>query len=183
MIDLAKRRAENQARLMGITNTSNEVVMITKEDIARDPEKAWHIISLATKKEMIDSDKLTTKGKVRRVQGKNLAYPNLIASVNVGETAAKSKKAEDRSRTNIETMRYMYSVRNKMGSFYESDSSEDFLDYFTSIIEVLDTYAQEVVSLAIDADPDLLAKVYEIDVKEAEALKENLGKARDAKED
>lgn len=182
MIDLAKKRAENKARLMGVQKSDSSVVMITKEDIANDPEKAWHIISLATKKEMIDSDKLTAKGKVRRVQGKDLAYPDLIASVDVGETAAKSKKANNKARSNIETMRYMYSVRNKMISFYEGDTSEEFLEYFSSVIEILDAYATEVVSLAIDADPDLLKKVYDIDVKEAEAVKDNLSKAREARE-
>lgn len=182
MIDLAKKRAENQARLMGVKKSDSGVAMITKEEIAADPEKAWHIIALATKKEMVDSDKLTAKGKVRRVQGKDLAYPDLISSVDVGHTAAKSKKVGNKSRSNTETMRYMYSVRNKMISFYESDTTEDFLEYFSSVIEILDAYATEVVSLAIDADPDLLSKVYEIDVREAEAVLSNLEKARDARE-
>ena len=182
MIDLAKKRAENLARLTGASiEEGSSVKKITLEELVDNPDNAWHIISLATKKEMVDGNTLTPKGKIRRVQGKNLAYPDLLESLNVGGVVRKGKNKGVKTRTNLETMRYMYSVHNKIRDFYLGESNDEVAEYFSDMIELLDSYATTVVALAIKNDPDLLDKVYEIDLAEEKAMKENLSKARDNK--
>ena len=183
MIDLAKKRAENLARLTGAkVEEGSSVKKITLQELVDEPENAWHVISLATKKEMVDG-KTTSTGKIRRVQGKNLAYPDLLESINVGGVERRGKnKGTFKMRTNLDTMRYMYSVHNKMRDFYLGESNDEIAEYFSTMIEVLDSYATTVVTLAIDSDPDLLDKVYEIDLAEEKAMKENLSKARDNKD-
>lgn len=182
MIDLAAKRAENLARLTGAkVEEGSSVKKITREELVDDPEKAWHIISLATKKEMVDG-KTTSTGKVRRVQGKNLAYPDLLGSFEIGGVEKKGKnKGTFKMRTNLETMRYMYSVHNKIRDFYLGESNDEIAEYFKDMLDTLDSYATTVVTLAVVDDPDLLDKVYEIDLAEEKAMKENLRQARDNK--
>lgn len=163
MIDLAARRQANLDRLMGKKPSNNsKVARISKNEVAEKPETAWHIISLATKKKMVE-------GKDgRMVQSKELAYPGLIEDALVGMRATTTKTAKKSTveRYSLETMRYMYQVRNKMNSFYMDDMDDSFTDYFKSVVEILDGYACDVASLAVSEDENLLERVYEIDCAE-----------------
>ena len=159
MIDIAKKRAMNKARLLGVdVNDDKAKIPYTAAD-AMNSEVCWEIISLCTRKELIE--KTRKDGTTYKVEGKNLAFPELTEIVTVGEMAVANKKAKSKSiiRTNIQTMDEMYSIRNSMNKHAVDDLNDEYIDYFTSVVEVLDSYAETVVADMIDADPDFLNKV------------------------
>lgn len=159
MIDINKKRAENKARLLGTPiDDGKSLIPYTVAD-ATNPEVCWEIISLCTRKELVE--RKARGGKTYKAEGKNLMFPNLTETVMVGEKAILSKKSKAKTaiRTNIQTMDEMYGIRNSMNRHAVDDVSDDYIEYFTSVVEVLDTYAQTVVADMISADPDFLAKV------------------------
>ena len=155
MIDLEKRREQNRRRLMGLdANADSSVVPITRADV-QEPEKAWEIISLCVR-----CGTTTDKnGKTRA--SKNLKFPELLESKVVGERATTTKNAKKNTitRTNIETMREMFQTRNAMSRHYEDDIDDKYVEYFKDVVEVLDTYAIEVVTDIIVEDEDFLNRV------------------------
>lgn len=153
MIDLQARREANKARLLGHITDGKVVVPYTKADID-NPEVCWDIISLCVRLDTVKD----ANGKVKTT--KNLKFPELLESVVVGErkTRANAKKAKV-ERTNIDTMREMYTTRNAMNSHYEDDVDDKYIGYFKSVVEVLDTYAYEVVVDIITEDEDFLNRV------------------------
>ena len=174
MLDLEKLRAENRARLLGQTQApADKVARITKEQLAEDPEAAWHIISLATKPKTEKLDNGRTKTLKER------QYPQLAESVTVGEIQAKKRGAKNDGRTNIETMREMYSIRNKVNRFVIGEESDKYAEFFMSIVEMLDAYAMTAAVDLLEANPNLLQQVYEIDLAENAAMQDRLAKARE----
>lgn len=164
MIDIDALRAANKARLLGETAVAaNGVKKITKEEVANEPQVCWKIIELATKRAtttMVDKT-----GKERKVVAKGQMYPIMpeeIVGITVGGKGAKT------NRTNIETMRKMVEVRKAMTTNAINDVNDSYIEYFKSVVEVLDAYATTVVADMLDADPDVLDKVYDAMVKEAE---------------
>lgn len=141
MIDIAAKRAKNLARVnAGIAKTGIEP--ITKVQAVTRPDKAWFILKLAMKHTVIENE----DGK--KVQTKDLAYPNLLLDAD------------------LNAIKVMYQTRNKMLRL--SANTTDFNEYFSSIREISDAFACEIISNAIEQDETLLDKVYEIQVKEAE---------------
>ena len=162
-LDIAARREANKMKLLGITEeTGKAVVPYTKLD-ATTPEVCWDIISIITRKEQIE--KKGRGGSVYMAEGKNLMFPNLLETVVVGErAAAQKKKNEERktyTRTNIETMDEMYTIRNKMIRYAVDDKEEKYVDYYSHIVETLDGYACEVIADIIMEDDEFLDRVNE----------------------
>lgn len=153
MIDLQARREANKARLLGKDVDDKAVVPYTKADID-NPEVCWDIISLCVRPETVQD----AKGKIRVT--KNLKFPELLEPVVVGErkTKANAKKAKV-ERTNLKTMREMYSFRNTMNGYYEDDVDDKYTEYFRSVVQILDGYANEVVTDIITEDEDFLNRV------------------------
>lgn len=153
MIDLQARREENRKRLMGIDVDGKAVVPYTKADIG-NPEVCWDIISLCVRFDTVKD----ANGKVKAT--KKLKFPELLESVVVGErkTKGNAKKASV-ERTNIKTMREMYTYRNEMNRYYEDDVNDKYVEYFKSVVEILDGYAIEVVTDIISEDEDFLNRV------------------------
>lgn len=159
MIDINKKRAENKARLLGVAVADGKnPVPYTAAD-ATNPEVCWEIISLCTRKELIE--RKGKGGSTYKAEGKNLMFPDLTEVVTVGEKAVANKNAKAKSiiRTNIQTMDEMYAIRNSMNRHAVDDVDDAYIEYFTSVVDVLDTYAQTVVADMITADPDFLARV------------------------
>lgn len=152
MIDLAARREANKRRLLGLEDESK--IPFTKADV-ENPEVCWEIISLCTRFATVKG----ANGKPK--QTKNLAYPELLEPVEVGNHSTKSKNAkrENITRTNLETMREMYTNRNAMNRHFEDDIDDKYTDYFKSVVEVLDGYANQVVADIIVEDEDFLNRV------------------------
>ena len=96
-----------------------------------------------------------------------LAYPELFEVVEVGERKTTTKNAKKASiiRTNIDTMREMYKTRNDMNRHYEDDLNDDYIEYFKSVVEILDEYAITVVADMIEAKPTFLDEVNAIRCK------------------
>lgn len=159
MIDIQKKRAENKARLLGIDLSDDKAVIPYTASDATNAEVCWAIISLCTRKEQIE--KKRKDGTTYKVEGKNLAFPDLTEIVTVGERAVAKKDPKKQSivRTNIQTMDEMYGIRNSMNRHAVDDVNDAYIDYFVSVVEVLDTYAQTVVADMISADPDFLNKI------------------------
>lgn len=153
MIDLQARREANKARLLGLDTDGKVVVPYTKADID-NPEVCWDIISLCVRPETVKD----ANGKVKPT--KSLKFPELLESVVVGErkTKGNAKKASV-ERTNIKTMREMYTYRNEMNRYYEDDVNDKYVEYFKSVVEILDGYAIEVVTDIISEDEDFLNRV------------------------
>lgn len=153
MIDLQARREANKARLLGLDTDGKVVVPYTKADID-NPEVCWDIISLCVRFDTVKD----ANGKVKPT--KNLKFPELLESVVVGErkTKGNAKKASV-ERTNIKTMREMYTYRNEMNRYYEDDVNDKYVEYFKSVVEILDGYAIEVVTDIISEDEDFLNRV------------------------
>lgn len=153
MIDLQARREENRKRLMGIDVDGKAVVPYTKADIG-NPEVCWDIISLCVRLDTVKE----ANGRVKVT--KNLKFPELLESVVVGARKTKGNAKRDKvERTNIDTMREMYSVRNTMNRYYEDDVNDKYTEYFENVVDVLDTYAIEVVTDIICEDEDFLNRV------------------------
>lgn len=160
MIDLQKKREENKARLLGQTVDEGKVVVpYTKEDVIANPETCWDIISLVTRKKVVENE--GKDGKVRRIQTKELAHPELLDEVVVGgrKTTTKGAKRKVVTRSNIKTMDEMYGIRNKMNGYAINDNDDEYVEYFTSVVEVLDGYAQQVLTDILDEDEDFLNRV------------------------
>lgn len=153
MIDLQARREENRKRLMGIDVDGKAVVPYTKADIG-NPEVCWDIISLCVRFDTVKYD----NGKVKAT--KKLKFPELLEPVVVGARKTKGTAKRDKvERTNIDTMREMYSFRNAMNRYYEDDVADKYTEYFENVVDVLDTYAIEVVTDIICEDEDFLNRV------------------------
>ncbi len=153
MIDLQARREANKARLFGKDIDGKAVVPYTKADIG-NPEVCWDIISLCVRFDTVKE----ANGRVKVT--KNLKFPELLESVVVGARKTKGNAKRDKvERTNIDTMREMYSVRNTMNRYYEDDVNDKYTEYFENVVDVLDTYAIEVVTDIICEDEDFLNRV------------------------
>lgn len=153
MIDLAARREANKRRLLGLAD-ENSKIPFTKADV-ENPEVCWEIISLCTRFATVEG----ANGKKK--PSKNLAFPELLEPVEVGNHSTKSKNAkrENITRTNLETMREMYTNRNTMNRHYEDDIDDKYTEYFKSVVEILDGYATQVVTDIIVEDEDFLNRV------------------------
>ncbi len=154
MIDLQARREENKKRLRGIDVDGKAVVPYTKADID-NPEVCWDIISLCVRLDTVKE----ANGRIKLT--KKLKFPELLDTVVVGErkTKGNNAKRDKVERTNIDTMREMYTYRNAMNSHYEDDVDDKYIGYFKSVVEVLDAYAYEVVVDIITEDDDFLNRV------------------------
>jgi GTP:adenosylcobinamide-phosphate guanylyltransferase len=149
MIDLKAKREANKARLLGL-NPESKKAPYTKADCI-EPEVCWEIISIVVRK----GEKQNT-----------LAYPELFEVVTVGEKkAVKTAKKDVIVRTNIKTMQEMFKIRNSMNKHAIDDVNDDYIEYFKSVVEVLDTYATTVVADMIDAKPSFLDDVNAIRCK------------------
>lgn len=151
MIDLAAKREENKRRLLGLDG--KQISPYTKSDVVSEPEVCWDIISLAIRKKTIEAESKNGKNYKRQVNER--MYPELLDEQTVGERAV-------RSRSNLKTMEEMYQIRNAMNKHYADDIDEAYIDYFKSVVEVLDGYALQVVSDMVEADAELLNKVNKI---------------------
>ena len=152
MIDLAARREANKRRLLGLAD-ENSKIPYTKADV-ENPEVCWKIISLCTRFATVEG----ANGKKRPT--KNLAFPELLEPVEVGNRkTGKNAKRENITRTNLDTMREMYSYRNAMNHHYEDDIDDKYIEYFKSVVEVLDGYANQVVADIVVEDEDFLNRV------------------------
>lgn len=146
MIDLKAKREANKKRLLGINEEDGKAVIpYTKADILEDADKCWDIISTVCRKKVTT---VTSKnGKVSSRKSNELAFPDLVKEVIVGERATtKQAKADTVNRTNFKTMEEMRDTRNAMIRHYQDDTSESYIEYFSSVIEVLDGYAMQVVA-------------------------------------
>lgn len=153
MIDLAARREANKRRLLGIENESGKTPY-TKTDVGENPEICWDIISLCIRK----ATETTEDGKTK--QTKKLKFPELLEPVEVGSRrTGKNAKKTNVTRTNLSTMEEMYKTRNSMNRHYEDDIDDKYVDYFKSVVEVLDAYAMEVVIDIVTNDGDFLNRV------------------------
>jgi hypothetical protein len=144
MIDLQAKREENRRKLLGLEadSTKSAVAPYTKADLV-DAEVCWDIISMCVR--LVSKETTSSNGRKYVRQTKELVYPDLVEQVVVGETPK-------RSRTNIDTMREMMQFRNKMQRFVVDDKQDSYTEYFESVLEVLDAYAQQVVmDMAEDA--------------------------------
>ena len=157
MIDLQKMRAANYARLHGEVDEDSSVVPYTKTDL-QDAEVCWKIISLSVRPKMVEAT--SKNGTTYSKATKDLQFPELMDAVVVGQkkTTAGSKK-DIVERTNIDTMRDMYEIRNKMNKFFIQESEDKYTEFFGSVVEVMDAYAQTVVVDCMEADPEFLDKV------------------------
>lgn len=153
MIDLQARREANKARLFGKDIDGKAVVPYTKADID-NAEVCWDIISLCVRPETVKE----ANGRVKAT--KNLKFPELLGAVVVGarKTKGNAKKTKV-ERTNIDTMREMYSFRNTMNRYYEDDVDDKYTEYFEGVVKILDGYAIEVVTDIICEDEDFLNRV------------------------
>lgn len=157
MIDLHEARRKNLMRLRG--EDDGEFIAYTKESVGNSPEQCWDIISIVTRKA---TQEVTKKdGSTYTKQStKELAYPDLVEVQEVGiRKTGKNAKKELVIRTNIDTMREMYETRNAMNRHYTDDVDERYIEYFKSVIEVLDGYALHVVTDMIEADGEFLDKI------------------------
>lgn len=159
MIDLKAKREANKKRLLGISEVDGKVVIpYTTADVLDDAAKCWEIISIVIRKK---TNKGTDKnGKPYTRPSKELAFPDLITEEVVGERAtSKQAKSNTVTRTNYKTMEEMYGIRNAMVRHYADDTNDNYIEYFGSVVEVLDGYAQQVVADMVDADSSFLDKV------------------------
>lgn len=154
MIDFDAIREANKKRLLGYPDGSKDLTPWTKSD-ALNPEICWKIISMCVRYATVTN----ANGKPR--QTKKLKFPELCPEVVVGKWVPRTKGAKHESieRTNIETMRDMYQFRNDMNKKTSNESDNSYIEYFKSVIEVLDTYATQVVGDMITADDDFLNRV------------------------
>ena len=159
MIDIAQNRAQNKASFLGVVEEDGKSPIPYTASDAFNPEVCWEIISLCTRKELVE--RKARGGNVYKAEGKNLMFPDLTEVITVGERAVANTKAKSKSviRTNIQTMDEMYSIRNSMNKHAVDDVNDAYIDYFTSVVEILDTYAQTVVADMIEADETFLDKV------------------------
>ena len=150
MIDIAALRAQNKARLNG--SLDGKAITFTKDSLL-DADSCWKIIELAVKR--ATQEKEDKNGKVRKVMDKGLRF-NIAPETIVGTT--KGAKGATKSRTNIETMRSMMETRNAMNIRAINDVDDAYIQYFTSVVEVLDTYAMTVCTDMYEADPTIIDK-------------------------
>ena len=160
LYDLESARKANQERLLGIKKTDTEP--ITKEMIFENQRYCWEIISIVIAKEteqFTDND-----GKVKTRTLNKLRYPDLVESINVGERKRNKYGKTVQTRTNISTMRNIYSMRTKLSAYYEDDISndDDYTKYFQSAVSALDGYALQCVCDMISDDDKFLTKINQI---------------------
>ena len=164
MIDLEEKRAYNKKRLLGLNPDKKTKAPYSKADCT-NPEVCWDIISMVVRPKV---EEITRKDGVKQNRSTNkLAYPELFEIVEVGERKTTSKNAKKSSiiRTNIDTMREMYKTRNEMNRYYADDLNDDYIEYFKSVVEILDEYAITVVADMIESKPTFLDEVNEIRCK------------------
>lgn len=159
MIDLKAKREANKKRLLGIDEKDGKaVVPYTTTDVLDDAEKCWDIISIICRKKIIS---VTSKaGKQSTRKSNEPAFPDLIKEEIVGERATtKQAKTDTVTRSNFKTMEEMYNTRNAMMRHYQDDTSDSYIEYFGSVIEVLDGYAMQVVADIAANDDAFLGKI------------------------
>ena len=156
MIDLQEARRKNLMRLRG--EDDGGFIAYTKESIGNSPEQCWDIISIVTRKA---TQEVTKKdGSTYTKQVNELAYPDLVEVQEVGKKkTGKTAKKDVVIRTNIQTMREMYETRNAMNRNYTDYLNDGYIEYFKSVVEVLDGYALQVVTDMIEADGEFLDKI------------------------
>lgn len=162
-MDIEKRRKENIARLLGKPEQEIASKRITNESVTNNPDEAWEVISIVTKKD---------KNAYR--------YADTFKEEIVGTIASKGK-GKNIERTNLQTMRDMYSIRNKIVKFATADVSDKYFEYYTGLLEVIDGYALDVVADMYEADSNMFDKVNEIIAAEEQAMRENMKKARNSR--
>ena len=156
MIDLQEARRKNLMRLSG---EDGEFIAYTKESVGNSSAQCWDIISIVTRKATQEVTKKDGSTYTKQAT-KDLAYPDLVEVQEVGKKkAGKTAKKELIIRTNIETMREMYKTRNAMNRHYIDDVNDGYIEYFKSVVEVLDGYALQVVTDMIEADGEFLDKI------------------------
>lgn len=157
MIDLKKLREENKRRLLGINEDAK--APYTKRDIADNPEACWDIISMVCRKKTTEVKSKTGRLSVRKTN--EFAFPELtdVKVVGVRGTKTKSAKNDTVDRTNIDTMEEMYQIRNAMNRHSIDDVDDTYIEFFTSVVEVLDGYAIKVVGDMVASDEEFLDKV------------------------
>ena len=155
IFDIQSKRAENLQRLSG--ESAYTFTPYTLIDCSENPLIDWDIISILTRFETVEYK--NSKGEIKTRKGKNLAYPDLIDVVNVGERKRNKYHDSRITRTNISTMRGMLEMRSKCGDFYEDETDEQFLNYFENLSSELDSYAKKVVLMMIESDSEFLNRV------------------------
>lgn len=158
MLDLKAKREANMRRLMGEDEKTARPYTI---ESLTDNEVCWDIVSIVCRKKTVEV-KRGDKSYMR--QTNELAYPELGVKEIVGsrKTQGDKRKKEYVTRTNIDTMEEMYQFRNAMVRHYSDDKDESYLEYFESLLEVLDTYANQVCIDMIEKDETLLGKINKI---------------------
>lgn len=164
MINLEEKRAYNKKRLLGLNPDKKTKTPYSKSDCT-NPEVCWDIISMVVR---FKTQEIVRKDGVKQNKTTNkLAYPELFEVVEVGERKTTTKNAKKASiiRTNIDTMREMYKTRNEMNRYYADDLNDDYIEYFKSVVEILDEYAITVVADMIEAKSTFLDEVNAIRCK------------------
>lgn len=162
MIDLKAKREANKKRLLGIEEDDSKAVLpYTANDILDDAEKCWDIISIICRKKMTPVK--GKDGETSSRKSKEPAFPELVKEEIVGERATtKQAKADTVTRTNFKTMEEMRDMRNAMTRHYQDDTSEKYIEYFSSVIEIIDGYAMQVVADIASNDGEFLDKLNKI---------------------
>lgn len=172
VISLEEIRKKNLLRLQGEEGAIAAFVPWTAAEIISSAEKCWEVISLVTRKKVIE---VTGKsGNTYKKESNELQYPIYHAAV-VGEKvvirgSGAEKERVKIERDNIATMRELYQMRNKIAKLYATEKSENhYAPIYASIAESLDVYATQVVSDELQYQEGFLDKLNDARKQEAEA--------------
>lgn len=176
-------RERNLRRLQGKEGTAKVFIPWTAEEIVSSAELCWEVISLVTRKKVIE---VTGKnGNTYKKESNELQYPIYHAAI-VGEQsvlATNENKKKERvkvERDNLTTMRELYQMRTKIGKLYGNETSDTYADIYKTIGNALDGYANQVVSDELTYQEGFLDKLNEARKQEAEAhSKAKGGKSED----
>lgn len=175
VLSLEEIRRRNIARKNGQTNPDKEILPWTVDEIIMSAEKCWEVITLCTRKKTVET--VGKNGKTYTRPSNELQYPIYHTAV-VGEGAtAKGKQLE---RNNLDTMRELYQMRNKVAKLYADENSETYMEIYHSLGEALDVYATQVVSDELQYQEGFLDKLNEARKQEAEVRSKNKGDKSDS---
>ena len=176
-------RERNLRRLQGVEGTAKVFVPWTAEEIVSSAEKCWEVISLVTRKKVVEV--VGKKGNPYKKESSELQYPIYHAAI-VGEQSVlttsedKKKMRVKVERDNLTTMRELYQMRTKIGKLYGNENSETYAAIYKAIGNALDGYANQVVSDELQYQEGFLDKLNEARKQEAEVRSKNKGDKSDS---
>lgn len=164
VMSLEEERKRMLANLKGETSAEKVVVPWTAEEIICDVKKCWEVITLCTRKKVVETVGKT--GNKYNRPSNELQYPIYHTAV-VGEGA--TNKGKQFKRNNIDTMRELFQMHNRIVKLYATETSDTYGPIYASISEALDVYALRVVADELTYQEGFLDKLNEARKMEAEA--------------